>query len=206
MAAIKKRVRDGLAPVGYSISRDQVVFDGRLVVPKGSRWVLVICKEFHECAVDGHFGVQKTYQRLAREVYWVGMKGGVARWVEECDTCQRHKYSTMSPSGLLQPLELPSTVWSELTMDFIDGLPRSEGNIVIFVVVDRLSKYAHFLPLKHPYTANTVANVFLREIVRLHWVPESIVSDQDKVFLIKFWKELFWMMGTKLWRSTAYHP
>ena len=91
-------------------------------------------------------------------------------------------------------------------MDFIDGLPRSEGNIVIFVVVDRLSKYAHFLPLKHPYTANTVANVFLREIVRLHWVPESIVSDQDKVFLIKFWKELFWMMGTKLWRSTAYHP
>nr|KAJ0197601.1 hypothetical protein LSAT_V11C700383600 [Lactuca sativa] len=119
MVTIKKRVRDGLAPVGYSISRDRVVFEGRLVVPKGSCWVSVLCKEFHEGDVGGHSGVQKTYQRIAREVYWDGMKGDVARWVAECDTCQRHKYSTMSPSGLLQPLELPSTVWSKLTMDLL---------------------------------------------------------------------------------------
>lgn len=113
---------------------------------------------------------------------------------------------TMAPSGLLQPLELSSTIWSELTMDFIDRLPKSEGNTVIFVVMDRLSKYAHFIPLKHPYTAISVANVFVREIVKLHGIPESIISDRDKVFLSNFWRELFKAMGTKLRRSTAYHP
>lgn len=104
------------------------------------------------------------------------MKGDMAKRVVECDTCQQHKYSTMAPSGLLQPLELPSTVWSELTMDFIDGLPKSEGNTIIFVVVDRLSKYTHFIPLKHRYTTSSVANVFVREVVKLHEIPGHMAT------------------------------
>lgn len=134
------------------------------------------------------------------------MRTDVARWVAECDTCQRQKYSTLAPGGLLQPLELPLRVWSDIAMDFIDGLPKSEGNTFIFVVVDRLSKYAHFIPLKHPYTALSVAGVFIREIVRLHGVPESIVFDRDKVFVSQFWRELFKAMSTTLKRSTAYRP
>ncbi|KAI0497465.1 hypothetical protein KFK09_020693 [Dendrobium nobile] len=98
----------------------------------------------------------------------------------------------MSSGGLLQPLALPGRVWEEISMDFIDGLPHSKGFTVILVVVDRLNKYVHFIPLRHPYTAVTVASFFIREIVRLHGVPEAIVSDRDK--------------GTVLKRSTAYNP
>lgn len=109
--------------------------------------------------------------------------------VSECDVCQRHKYSTMAPETL------------ELPLDFIDGLPWFAGYSAIFVVVDRLSKYALFVPLKHLYMAVSVATFFLREMVHLYGVPTSIKSDRDKVFLSSFWKELFRLHGMVLKRS-----
>lgn len=192
LVGLRQRLRDGQqVPVGFSIEKDRLLFKGRLVLNRNSEWIPKLFHEFHGSAVGGHSGVQKTYQRMARELFWTGIKGDIARMVAQCDVCQRQKYSTLAPSGLLQPLELPNKVWSEVTMDFIGGLPKSEGFSVIFVVVDRLSKYTHFVPLKHPYTALTVAGVFLREVVRLHGIPESIVSDRDRVFLSLFWRELF---------------
>lgn len=202
----QKLVEGGAIASGYTIENNRLLFKGRLVLPCGSSWIPVLFQEFHGNVVGGHSGVQKTYQRLAREVFWPGMKNDVAKRVSECDVCQHQKYSTLALGGLLQPLELPTTVWSEVTMDFIDGLPRSEGHTIIFVVVDRLSNYAHFIPLKHPYTTPIVASIFVKEVIRLHGIPESIVSDRDKVFLSNFWKELFRMLGTTLKRSTTYHP
>ena len=91
-------------------------------------------------------------------------------------------------------------------MDFIDGLPSSQGYTVIMVVVDRLSKYAHFVPLKHPYTALSVSKAFIWEVVRLHGVLVSIVSDRDRIFISAFWKNLFQLQGSKLCMSSSYHP
>ena len=92
------------------------------------------------------------------------------------------------------------------SMDFIEGLPFSHGYTSIMVVVDRLMKYAHFIPLRHPFTAITVAKVFISNIVRLHGIPISIVSDRDKVFISTLWRTLFQLHGTKLCRSSSYHP
>ena len=91
-------------------------------------------------------------------------------------------------------------------MDFIEGLPSSNGYTVIMVVVDRLTKYAHFVALKHPFSAVSVAKEFVANVVRLHRIPTSIVSDRDKVFISAFWRTLYNLQGTKLCMSSSYHP
>lgn len=143
---------------------------------------------------------------MTGELYWEGMKQDVKKYCEECLICQRNKALALSPAGLLTPLEVPNRVWEDISMDFVEGLLKANGLEVIFVVVDRLSKYGHFLPLKHPYTTKTVSDIFVKEIVRLHEFPKSIVSDREKVFLSHFWRELFKQAGTRLNYSTAYHP
>ncbi|GJS62845.1 ty3-gypsy retrotransposon protein [Tanacetum coccineum] len=195
---------DGLQ--GYSVVNGVVLFNRRVVLPQESPWVEKLFQEYHGGQIGGYRGTQKTYQRLASEFYWTGMKVDIAKRVAECDVFQRNKSSNLAPAGLLQPLNLPERIWEDITMDFVEGLPRSEGFSVVFVVVDRLSKSAHFIPLKHPFTAASVAGAFIREVVRLHGIPQSIVSDRDKVFLSLFWREIFKQQGTVLKRSTAYHP
>ena len=123
-----------------------------------------------------------------------------------CDVCQRHKYDTLAPGGLLQPLPVPTQVWADLSIDFIFGLPRAQGKDTIMVVVDCLMKFAHFIPLGHPFTGKEVAQCFVEKVVRLHGFPSSIVSDRDRLFLSSFWSELFKAVDTRLKYSTAYHP
>ncbi|KAF0935051.1 hypothetical protein E2562_029639 [Oryza meyeriana var. granulata] len=123
-----------------------------------------------------------------------------------CVTCQQYKADHLRPAGLLQPLPVPSAVWADIGIDFIEALPKVQGKTVILSVVDRFSKYCHFIPLAHPYTAESVAHAFFADIVRLHGVPQSIVSDRDPVFTSAFWQELMRLTGTKLYMSCQLRP
>lgn len=120
--------------------------------------------------------------------------------------CQRNKFDNAASPGLLQPLPIPEGVWQDISMDFIEGLPSSLGKQTILVVIDRLNKYAHFLALKHPYTAMDIAQLFLDQVFKLHGFPKSIVSDRDLVFISEVWKEFFAIQGVSINLSTAYHP
>jgi hypothetical protein len=127
----------------------------------------------------GHEGVQKTLHRLRSDFYIPGDRVLVQDWVRSCSTCQRNKTEARRLAGLLQPLDVPAQVWADISIDFIEGLPKMAGKSVILTVVDRFSKYAHFISLGHPYTAASVARAFFDGIVRLHGFPTSIVSDRD---------------------------
>jgi len=134
------------------------------------------------------------------------MSKAVMFFVYQCATCQRIKYNTAASPGLLQPLPIPEHVWQNITMDFIEGLPLSFGKQVIFVVVDRLSKAAHFMALSPPYTVADVAQCFLDHVFKLHGFPDTITNDKDPIFVSHFWKEFMSLQGIQVQLSIAYHP
>lgn len=153
-----------------------------------------------------HEGIQKSLHRLRRDFHLPRARVVLQDYIRACEVGQRNKTEQLHPAGLLQPLTVPSRIWEDISMDLIEGLPKVGGESVILTVVDRFSKYAHFIPLAHPYTAETVAKAFFTNILRLHGVPVSIVSDRDVVFTLNFWKALFAASGTRLHMSTAFHP
>ena len=135
------------------------------------------------------------------------MKQEIGRFVAECDVCRRVKAEHQRPAGILQPLRVPEWKWDEVGMDFITGLPKTpSGNDAIWVVVDRLSKVAHFLPVKENIRASQLADLYISRIVVLHGVSKKIVSDRGSLFTSKFWLSFQEAMGTRLSFSTAYHP
>lgn len=127
-------------------------------------------------------------------------------FVASCVICQTHKHSTLSSVGLLQPLPIPNQGWDDINMDFIERLPTLNAINVILVVIDRLSKFAHVIGLKHPFTSVNVAKSFVQEIVKLHWYPQSFVYDRDRIFISTFWTEVLHLAGTQLKYSTSFHP
>lgn len=190
----------------YNLIGGQLYYQGQLVIPSNSTWVNTLLTEFLATPNGGHSGALRTYRRLASSLYCPEMFKVVKKFVASYEVFQKNKYETLSPAGLLQPLPIPDQIWEDLSMDFITSLPKSHGFDCLLIVVDRLSKYGHFILLKHPYTARTVADLFIKEVVKLHGIPKTIVSDCDPIFMSMFWQELFRSMGTKLRMSSAYHP
>nr|KYP51637.1 Transposon Ty3-I Gag-Pol polyprotein [Cajanus cajan] len=177
----------------------------RLCVPKCSIRELLV-SESHEGGLMGHFGVQKTLEILQEHFYWPHMKRDVHKFCDHCIICKKAK-SKVKPHGLYTPLPVPDFPWIDISMDFVLGLPRTKnGKDSIFVVVDRFSKMAHFIPCKKVNDAFHIADLFLREVVRLHGLPRSIVSDRDTKFLSHFWRTLWGKLGTKLLFSTTCQP
>jgi hypothetical protein len=154
----------------------------------------------------GHSSFHKTYERAKHSFFWEGMKINIQDFVATYDTFQRNKGEIVKMLGALQPLSIPTHIWTDISMDFIVGLPRVGNKSMIMVVVDHLSKYAHFCALSHPFTPSLVSQVFMDHIFKLHGMPTSIVLDQDPTFTNKFWQELFKLQGTQLNMSTMYHP
>ncbi|KAH0781530.1 hypothetical protein KY290_001128 [Solanum tuberosum] len=197
------KVKLGDLDLDWQVYDGLLLFKGRIYLLQNSPLLPTILYAYHDSA---HEGIQKMLHKIRGDFYWKGMKTNIAAIVVACPVCQCNKFEHLSPAGLLQPLHLPTQILSDISMDFIDGLPKSWGKSVVFVLMDRFSKYAHFIPLAHPYIAARVAQVFFEQIVRLHGIPETITCDRDVVFTSTFWKELFLLNGTKRQFSSAYHP
>jgi len=157
-------------------------------------------------AIGGHSGYEVTYKRVKHLFAWFKLKQSVQDFVAQCTIYQQAKAERVAYPGLLAPLPIPNHAWHTVTLDFIEGLPKSASYNCILVVVDKFSKYAHFVPLSHPFTALQVAVAYLNNIFKLHGLPTVMVSDTDKIFTSNIWQELFKLLGTDLRMSSAYHP
>ncbi|KAD5318351.1 hypothetical protein E3N88_18297 [Mikania micrantha] len=163
--------------------------------------------EAHKSRYSVHPGFDKMYHDLKTTYWWPNMKSEIATYVSKCLTCSKVKVEYQKPSGLLQQPEIPEWKWEQISMDFITKLPKTaSGCDTIWVIVDRLTKSAHFLPIKETDKLEKLTRIYLKEIVSRHGVPISIISDQDSRFTAHFWKSLHEALGTRLDMSTAYHP
>ena len=207
LMSMRRKVEEG-EQSDFSIRNDgALVIGSRLCVPAAEELKGQILGEAHSSAYAMHPGSTKMYRTLKEYYWWSGMKREVVEYVSKCLVCQQVKAERQKPSGLLQPLPIPEWKWEHITMDFIFKLPpttqRHDG---IWVVVDRLTKSAHFLPIREKFSPYRLAELFMSHIVSLHGVPVSIISDRDPRFTSRFWKRLMKELGVKLNLSTAFHP
>ena len=200
-------VRDGDKTKFLEKEAGSLYFQHRLCVPNDKELKKKLLFEAHNTVFTMHPGGNKMYQDLKQFYWWKGMKRDVTEYVSKYLTCQQVKAEHQVPTGLLNPLPIPQWKWDNITMDFVSGFPLTQQkHDSVWVIVDRLTKSAHFIPVRIDYSMDRLAELYVDEIVRLHGVSLSIVSDRDPRFTSRFWKELQSTLGTKLNFSTAFHP
>jgi hypothetical protein len=191
---------------GYSLNQGIIRFKDRIWLGNNKAAHDAILLSLHDSGVGGHSGFLGTYQRVKALFSWPKMKEAVRKYVQQCVVCQQAKGEHIKLPGLLSPLPIPTEAWGTISMDFVKGLPKSGGYDCILVIIDKLTKYGHFIPLRHPYTALTIAQKYIDTVYKLHGLPSMVISDRDPIFTSKLWQELFRLTDTKMNMSSAHHP
>jgi hypothetical protein len=194
---IKHLITEGRGPEFTEDEQGTIWLKDQICVPEIDSLRETILKEAHDSDYSIHPGSTKMYQDLKQKYWWYGLKRDVAAHVAKCDVCQRVMAEHQRPAGLLHPLKIPQWKWEEIGMDFIVGLPRTPaGYDSIWVIMDRLTKVAHFIPVRTNYTGAKLAELYMTRIICLHGVPKKIVSDRGSQFTSWFWKKLHESLDT----------
>lgn len=206
LSLLTKLAVTGSSDPHFSLHNGVIKYDGKIWLEHSVPLQQKVFLALHASSVGGHSGAPATFYRIQQLFYWRNMKKDIYTWVYECLICQQAKPDRSKNPGLLQPLPVPTAAWDVVSMDFVEGLPQSGSANAVLVVIDKFTKFGHFIALKHPFSAQTIAKLFLDQVYRLHGMPTAIVSDRDKIFTSTFWQTLFRLDGTELRLSTAYHP
>lgn len=190
----------------YSLKDGLIYYKSRIWFSNTAALHIKILQAFHSSPLGGHSRIEATYARVKKLFAWHNLKNSVHDFIKQCTIYQQARAERVAYPGLLEPLPIPDGAWQTVSLDFIEGLPKSTSYNYILVVVDKFSKYAHFIPLAHPFIAFQVALAYLQHVYKLHGLPKAMISDRDKVFTSNVWKELFKLLKVNLLMSSAYHP
>jgi hypothetical protein len=179
---IQRLQQDSSASDTFTWKNDSLWYKDRLYLCKNSQLKQKVLLELHTSLVGGQSEFLKTYHMVKKEFFWDVLQNDVQRFIAKCLVCQQNKVETIKTPGLLQPLSIPNQHWEEVSMDFITWLPKCEGKSFIILIVDRLTKYAYFCALSHPFKASTISTPFIETVQKLHGIPKIIVSDRDPIF------------------------
>ena len=189
-----------------TVYNHRLFYQERLYVPEHDALRLRLLQDHHDSPAAGHPGRAKTFELLSHTYYWPTMRKDTERFVANCHTCQRTKATRRGPHGVLRPLSTPNQPWTDISMDFVTGLPPSGEIDAIWVVVDRLTKQRHFVPCSTTVNAEDLADLFLQNVFRLHGLPDNIVSDRGPQFASRFWRHICHCLKIEPRLSTAFHP
>uniref|UniRef100_A0A3P9LW77 Gypsy retrotransposon integrase-like protein 1 n=1 Tax=Oryzias latipes TaxID=8090 RepID=A0A3P9LW77_ORYLA len=160
----------------------------------------------HNSLIACHGGVHRTLSMIRKRFFWPRMNQDVREYIAACAVCARSKSPNTPPAGFLHPLPTPHRPWSHLAVDFVTGLPPSQGNMVILTVVDRFSKAVHFIPLTQLPSTTETAKILVDKVFRHHGIPSDIVSDRGPQFISQVWRAFCSALGASVSLSSGYHP
>ncbi len=197
---VESKVRDALRDITVPAGCPESL----LFVPESVR--TSVLQWGHSSSLACHPGATRTHRLIKQQFWWPSMVRDARRFVSACPICAAGKGSNRPPAGLLQPLSVPLRPWSHIAMDFVTGLPLSDGKTVVLTVVDRFSKATHFIPLPKLPSARETATIVLDHVFRIHGLPVDVVSDRGPQFVSKFWTEFCRQLGATASLSSGYHP